>query len=319
MMQDDSHQQSSEHWTVSSSVELITRSSAAAVLLVYSLGFIIVAFHDAKYGIVQFSPFRARTVLVGFVFTSLLSLSVAAQHYGFARMVPIEPILNDSAPERHLHRGTILSAGFVFTAGLMATIFGGFLFLHNPSPNVPKMSGWRVVLFVAIAMSSLEMFRVAAKLYLKRPAWSVVLSLVGFGVYLIVLVAPAASGPTSYLAIMLSLVGWHVTWIKREKNLLRFALDFRNWITALLVIWLYISSIFGDMPQRWGGGQPSPVQIVLIAPTMWAQSNPLDALLLDETDEGLYVLLSPAGRAFFISKTNVASIFFGTKDELARK
>ena len=73
------------------------------------------------------------------------------------------------------------------------------------------------------------------------------------------------------------------------------------------------------MPQRWGGGQPTPVQIFQNAQSVWAPSNPLDALLLDETDEGLYVVLSPNGKAFFVPKNNVSSIFFGSKEDLTRK
>jgi hypothetical protein len=41
--------------------------------------------------------------------------------------------------------------------------------------------------------------------------------------------------------------------------------------------------------------------------------------LLDENDQGLYILFSPTGRAFFVPKTNVAAIFFGTKEELTKK
>jgi hypothetical protein len=45
----------------------------------------------------------------------------------------------------------------------------------------------------------------------------------------------------------------------------------------------------------------------------------MDALLLDETDQGLYVLLSPTGQAYFVPRGNVASMFFGTKDQLSKK
>ena len=47
------------------SMDLITRSIASALLMVYGLGFVILGFHDARYGVVQFSPFRTRIVLVG--------------------------------------------------------------------------------------------------------------------------------------------------------------------------------------------------------------------------------------------------------------
>lgn len=38
------------------SIELFTRLTASVLLLVYGLGFVILGFHDARYGVVQFSP-----------------------------------------------------------------------------------------------------------------------------------------------------------------------------------------------------------------------------------------------------------------------
>ena len=32
----------------------------------------------------------------------------------------------------------------------------------------------------------------------------------------------------------------------------------------------------------------------------WSSENPMQVLLLDETDQGFYVLLSPTGKAFFV-------------------
>ncbi len=87
----------------------------------------------------------------------------------------------------------------------------------------------------------------------------------------------------------------------------------------MLILWVYISQIFSELPPRWGGGQPTPVVIYLSNSTPWSPSNPLEALLLDETDQGLYVLLSPTGRAFYVPRNNVVSAFFGTKEQLTKK
>src|SRR5260370_41803824 len=72
------------------SIDVFTRLTASVLLLVYGLGFVILGFHDARYGVVQFSPFRARIVLVGFVFLALVSLTAAAQHYGLSYFGPLE-------------------------------------------------------------------------------------------------------------------------------------------------------------------------------------------------------------------------------------
>jgi hypothetical protein len=48
-----------------------------------------------------------------------------------------------------------------------------------------------------------------------------------------------------------------------------------------------------------------------------SSENPMQVLLLDETDQGFYVLLPPTGKAFFVPRSNVSSVFFGTKEEAA--
>jgi hypothetical protein len=118
---------------------------------------------------------------------------------------------------------------------------------------------------------------------------------------------------------MLYLVGWYSTWIKGARNSLAFALDFRLLPLAVIVLWIYISQVFGFLPPRWGGGQATPVQIFQHTPVEWSQPNPMDVLLLDETDQGFYVLLSPNGRAYFVPRSNVTSILFGSKEDLPRK
>src|SRR5438309_495472 len=71
-------------------LELTTKSSASILIVIYGLGFVILGFNDAKYGVVQFSPFRARIVLVGFVFAMLVALAAAAYHYRIAYIAPLD-------------------------------------------------------------------------------------------------------------------------------------------------------------------------------------------------------------------------------------
>jgi hypothetical protein len=303
---------------LSFSIDVITRSTASILLLIYGIGFVILGFHDARYGVVQFSPFRARIVLVGFVFAMLVSLAAAAQHYSLAYFQPLEPVVKDSDPQRRRHRETILTAGFIFTAGVISTFLGTFLFHSSP---VQKSSEplWRTFAGIALYLLGATVLVVAAKTFPKKPGFAVFLSLLAFTFVLGALLRPGGSTPTSYLALMLALVGWHTTWIKREGNPIRYALDFRNWYFVLFLLWIYISQIFGALPARWGGGQPTPIQVFQSNPAPWSPSNPMDALLLDETDQGIYVLLPPTGKAFFVPRSNVASVFFGSKDDLAKK
>lgn len=58
------------------SIDFIAKSTATFVALIYGLGFVILTFHDAAYGVAQFSAFRTRILLVGFVFVTVMHQGV---------------------------------------------------------------------------------------------------------------------------------------------------------------------------------------------------------------------------------------------------
>jgi MFS family permease len=302
---------------LSFSIDLITRITASVLFIMYGAGFVILAFHDAKYGVVQFSPFRTRILLVGFVFTTLVALAAGAQHYSLAYFGPLKPVMNDSEPKRRVQREIVLMAGFIFTAVLISIFLSTFLFHSSLQPS--KFPLWQSIASAAAYFLGLALFVVSAHMFLAKPNRAVFLSLVGFAIAVVSLLFPNAANPRNHLTIVLTLVGWTTTWIKREKKPIRYALDFRNWQFALCIFWLYINYVFSGLPPRWGGGQPTPIQLFQSNPAPWSPSNPVDALLLDETDQGFYVLLSPSSKAYFIPRTNVASVFFGSKEDLPKK
>jgi hypothetical protein len=300
-------------------IDLITRTAATALLFIYGIGFVILGFHDAKYGVIQFSPFRARIFLVGFVFASFVSLAAAAYHYSFAYFGPLELIVKDIDPLRRGYRETVLISGFVFTATLIASYLGGFIFYNSPEMTKMYEPLWQGIASVAIYGIGLLLFFVAAKIYMKRPGLATVLSLFAAITVLASRFFQPHQKPSFYLTLLLFVVGFHTALIKQERNHMRYMLDFRNWFFVFILLWLYINGVFNAVPQRWGGGQPTPVQIFQNNPASWSPSNPMDVLMLDESDQGFYVLLSPNGKAFFVPRSNVSSILFGSKSDLPKK
>jgi hypothetical protein len=312
----DTQEQPQSTSTVSSSIDLITRVVASALVIVYGLGFVILGFHDARYGVVQFSPFRTRIVLVGFVFTSLVALAAGAQHYGILYIAPLESVRADTEPGRRVQRDTVLAGGFVFTACIMATIFNLFLFssVHAPTPNK-----WRSVVWFSLYALVWAVFFLINKIFVRRPFLSVILSVLAFVLFLVSLTETYPSSTWAALAVFFALVAREAMAIKRSESKLKYVSDFTNWIILLLILWIYILQIFSVLPPRWGGGRPTPVLVFQNTPAAGLPMNPVDSLLLDENEQGLYVLLSPTGRAFFIPRGNVATIFFGTKEEFAKR
>jgi hypothetical protein len=300
------------------SVDLITKSAAAALLFIYGVGFVILGFHDAKYGVVQFSPFRARILLVGFVFVTLASFAAAIQHYGPGYFKLFDPILNDSEPKHRIHRIIIMDATCVLPAGFISSFLSTFIF-HSVSVQAPSHLGWYLAGTAALFFLGFGLFVWVAKTYLQRPLVAVFVSLIAVGMVMMSLVGTRYRTPTAYLTVFLTLVGIITRDVKRWNNPVRYILDSKNWYLALFLIWVYINWVFSGMPPRWGGGQLTPVQVFQNTPVSWSPSNPIDALLLDESDQGYYVLLSPTGKAFFIPRSSVSSILFGSKEDLPKK
>lgn len=299
------------------SMDLITRSTATVLLAVYGMGFVILGFHDARYGVVQFSPFRTRIVLVGLVFAALVSLTAWAQHTHIAYLDTLKQVRADTDPKRRFFKETVLAAGFIFTATLMASVLG--LFLFSSVRTRPPGIWWRYLIWFVTYFLLLTAFDYVGKIFVSSPRRAALLAVSVYVTYCVAITAILPLTPWATLAFFFALVGFEIGSVKRSGGPFKYLTNFLSWPMLLWIIWIYISWIFILLPPRWGGGQPTPIVLYLNNPVAWSPENPAQVLLLDETDQGLYVLLSPSGKAFFIPRSSVTSVFFGTKDEAAKK
>ena len=303
--------------TLSLPIDLITRSTAPLLLIVYGLGFVILGFHDAKYGVVQFSPFRTRIVLVGLVFVALVALTAWADPSRIPHWDPLEKVRADNDPNRRFFRETVLAAGFVFTATLMASLLGFFLF--SSVRGQPPWRWWRWLTWFAAYFLLLGAFNYIDKIFVSKPRGAAIAAVLAYVAYCVAITAIFPATAWAQLAFFLAIAKFEMTSIKRSGGPLKYLTHFLSWPLLLWIIWIYISWVFVLLPPRWGGGQPTPIVVYLNNPAPWSPENPIQVLLLDETDQGLYILLSPSGRAFFVPRSNVASVFFGTRDEAPKK
>src|SRR6266478_2534421 len=299
------------------SIDLITRSTAPLLLMVYGLGFVILGFHDAKYGVVQFSPFRTRIVLVGLVFVALVALTAWADPSRIPHWDPLEKVRADNDPNRRFFRETVLAAGFVFTATLMATLLGIFLF--SSARGQPPWKWWRWLIWFAAYFLLLGAFNYIDKIFVSKPRGAAIAAVLAYVAYCVAITAIFPATAWAQLAFFLAIAKFEMMSVTRSGGPLKYVTNFLSWPLLLWIIWIYISWVFVLLPPRWGGGQPTPIVVYLNNPAPWSPENPIQVLLLDETDQGLYILLSPSGRAFFVPRSNVASVFFGTRDEAPKK
>jgi hypothetical protein len=291
-------------------IDAATRWTATVVLVVYGAGFIILALHDARYGIVEFDLLRTRTVLVGFVFVALVVLAVSAQHYrlGFPAL---ESVINNNDERLQRPRMVVLNTGFVFTALLMAFLFNLFLF----APSTQHHPWWGIFPIAAVLFVVQAIQTYIGKNFSEHPSRSALLSLVG-AVALLLFVGIFGSEAISNLAFFFLLAGFASLDLQLATDRVRHALHFWTWVSTIALLAFYVTEIFPTIKPKLGGGTPTPVVLYLTAPVPWLESTEPGALLVDENDQGFYILTNQKGKAFFLPRSNVASVYFGTKAEL---
>ncbi len=121
------------------------------------------------------------------------------------------------------------------------------------------------------------------------------------------------------------LMGWFWTaavfgfMVRNSENRILYALDFRIWAGIVLSVSIYVTTIMGHMQQKFGGGAPVPAVMCLNKPLSFSNgATTFEVSLLDETEQGYYVLPPGKRKALFIPRGEVNSVYFGPVDDLPK-
>jgi hypothetical protein len=272
----------------------------------YGIGFLVLSIHEASFGILQFSPLRARIVFVGFTFAILAALPVAAFHYGFSYFGPMQPIMENRDAAFETQRGLVLSAGFLVTATLIALPVRAFLFLPATIFFRPLSLLVSPVGLIAYVFA----YYYFARHFTAHPSRIAALAWVASAIMgAAMLFLDRTLGALILWMWLVTIVSGHV-----QEHRLRYALDYRNWYWFIAIFALYVY-LFGSMQARFGGGAPTPVTLYLDRDIAWLPENTATTVsLIDETDQGYYVLTSGKQKALFIPRADVKSVYFDSLD-----
>ena len=310
--------QPSEKPSTGSHLELFSRVVGTALVLTYGLGFLILSLHQARFGIAQFNPFRARVFAAGFIFVCLTALPAAALHYGSTYYRGLEPIMKVGDARIEKYRKAVLFLGFYFAAFVMAVASS---FLFAPS-KLGAAAHWlfvvQIVFFIVAVLFFFASYSLIAKRLSEHPKACLFLALFAI---LVMGVALEFYGLRSYslLTTWYFLVGVFTFLVRDNENPLKEALDWRNWLFAAILVGFYASSIYGGIQAKYGGGAPTPAVLYLSKPSAWFDSNVVSVQLLDETEEGYFILAPSSDKALFIPRSNVTALYFGSLNEVPKK
>src|ERR1035437_3809518 len=163
---------------------MFARATAALVAAMYGIGFVILAVYEARYGIIQFSPLRARILLVGFTFTVLVALAAAAEHYKLAYYGPLEPVVLNTDPKLQNYRNVVLGSGFVFTAFIMAGMFRLVLFAPSASTKLPLWGRLAAATCVAGILALFVVYAIVGRRFAAHSTSTTVAAVLTTGVFL---------------------------------------------------------------------------------------------------------------------------------------
>lgn len=293
-------------------LSVLQTSSQALVVgagLVYLFGFIIVSVFDATYGIADFSLFRTKVIAVGALFLFLIALAMLLTFRMF-HFFGLEPHHADASAivETPQNRALIivdvaLSIPFACVGLTLPTTF---LFPRFPWSGKGFLLVY-VVLAITVTLGLLRKTRFSTQPYL-----IVSLSTLNTAALFVILFRYSERS-NFWFVVWLSLVCVFTLQISlkllkpeqiRKTEWERLALT-----TFAAVFGLYATKVFPNIKHEFGGGAPVPIILHLAKKLPVFDSESVPVSLIDETEQGYYVVRG-SDRAVFVARGLVEEVEF---------
>ena len=287
--------------SLASLADPLSKSVAALAIALYASGFLIISLHHSRYGFVSTDPFRPRILAAGAWFLFMTAIPV----FGVTRL-----------------RGTTALKSWVSLAEFSYPYYFGCLFLSvlatpffsfsgNSQWPAPAPTRW----YWSVATLVFWGLLFALKEWKKSSVIvSAVASVLLVLFYLQYPVRDLLAGHRfEQNAIVLWFVGvWAVTVF--EAKIRPRAGDWEK--TAFLVLGaLFVFALFyyPHIKSSWGGGTPVSATIYFGKDSVVKPNQPVSAQLIEESDQGFYIVAPNEQRAVFVPRNSVSLIYFGDK------
>jgi hypothetical protein len=285
-----------------SMLDLFSKVAATCVLLVYAVGFLITSLYCIDFGFSPVNPFRPRVASAGVWFGILVLVPLFVGRLGQRRYIAWRV---EAKPWQHW-----TNIAFLLYIGSY-----GAAFLLAPAFQIREDFRTSVIPFgVAIGVT----FLLAGPIHKwwKKRTLSVAIVLLTLVVLLPIHLVRALTPGRGFTfdALMLWVflvafsaitdlhdfptnVGWHTDWYTTVG-------------LALILLTVFASHVYPTIKASWGGGETLPVTLYLNgnAPVMAGQRWHVQ--LVEESDNGYYVVNKGEQKAIFIPRSAVALVYF---------
>ena len=287
MEQDETQQSTSSTLppVVAITLDAVSKSVAVFAIILYGCGYLIISVHQFSYGFVETNPFRPRIASAGAWFLLFMAIPLA-----IARgMLKYRHLLEGQ--EKWWHNiGAILFAYYTACFFFGPLFFWMFDFYVDPIAVLPTPAIWKV------ALAAAGFFVLASLCIWKRVPWYV------SGIATVVLVGNLVrSAAIELFALGHFRFGAIWLWFFTIGVIALVEMASRSWKprlgdwtqTVFLILGaslVFASYYYPHIKSSWGGGAPIPVTIYFTRDSTVMPSQSVGALLVDESDAGLYVV-----------------------------
>jgi hypothetical protein len=285
-------------------LDVVSRVGAITLIALYGAGFLVVTFHNATYGIVEFGLFRTRLLSAGIIFAIFLSLPFleAAKIFGlfgFQRIgFPSPARLNE------------------FVAFYVA-VWGSTFFMRFLLGDFDFSLRFVLIFLCFPAISSVVFVSTEFNFWGKTIGIVMAIMLCLTSIVALVLIRQ-----WNYLVIIgwFMLVGW-LTFQMDSPIRNPEKLNQTNWVIVffdlLMVFAFFATTLYPKIDPIFGGGHPTDIVLQFTNTSPVDNSQKMEVRLIDETDSGYYFIRTPEDRkAVFIPKSLISAVYFQVEKPL---
>jgi hypothetical protein len=289
---------SSTFWlSLSPLVDFLSKGVAGVAVALYASGFLVVSLHHSRYGFSGINPFRPRILAAGaWFFLFALFPVVVTMRYTGGKPLPWKKLL------LYLYPNYVGSYSIAVLASPL------FTFAGPPAAAAPSRWWWAWLVGALVSLGVLVFLMQS-----KRVPQSVSATV---SVALVVFFAQGAgrelfmTGRFQFSSVALWFFGVGILTIcelnvrSNDRDWMKSLIPF---LAALMVFaWFY----YPNMKAAWGGGAPVDATIYFTKDSAIRAGQSVVAHLVEESDEGFYIVGLNETRAVYVPRNSVALIYF---------
>jgi len=284
--------------------ETFSKVVAGIAIALYASGFLTVSIYYSQFGFVGTNPFRPRVLAAGawFFFFTAIPISIALT----LRLDSWRKIGKNAANIWVACYGlSIVIGGLVFDY----TAAGSHSIIHLPT------WAWVAVTVVWVSLVGLT----APPDSFKVPEWTVIsASVLLTSLYL---VNPFVSFfkhefDISCLALWYFGVSFFALTefkLRNRENLGSFAGWAKPMAILLGTLLMFSQYVYPHLKASWGGGTPTNITVFFSKDSLLSPNKAVQAQLIEESDEGFYIVGLKESKAIFVPRSAIAMIYFSDK------